>query len=172
MQRGVANKSRTIRIPVHIVGREQKIARAERELAPVLGRQPTDAEVAKRAKLPLKQVREVREAARAVTSLDRPLGDESTGALGDLIPGDAVEPEEELHLSLREEAVRSALAELPERHREVLKLRYGMNGDPDPASLEAIGRQLGITRERVRQIESEALQQLAVSRELAALEAA
>ena len=172
VQRGVANKSRTIRIPVHIVEREQKIARAERELAPTLGRQPTDAEVAKKAKLPLKQVREVREAARAVTSLDRPLGDEGGGALGDLISGEAVEPEEEIHLSLREEAVRTALARLPDRHREVLKLRYGMNGDPDPASLEAIGRQLGITRERVRQIESEALQQLAVNRELAALEAA
>src|SRR5919201_2788224 len=85
VQRGVANKSRTIRIPVHIVEREQKIKRAERELAPTLGRQPTDQEVAKRSKLPLKQVREVRAAARAVTSLDKPIGEENDASFGDLI---------------------------------------------------------------------------------------
>src|ERR1043166_5022438 len=82
VQRGVANKARTIGIPVHIVEREQKIARAERELATSLGRAPTDEEIAKRALLPLKQLREVRQAARAVTSLDRPIGDENEGALG------------------------------------------------------------------------------------------
>src|SRR5207253_5063179 len=83
VQRGVANKARTIRIPVHIVEREQKIARAERDLVVKLGRPPEDAEVAKAAKLPLKQVREVREAARAVASLDKPLGDEGDTAFGD-----------------------------------------------------------------------------------------
>src|SRR6476646_1883675 len=80
VQRGVANKSRTIRIPVHIAEREQRIGRAERELTPKLGRPPTEEEVAKHAKLPLKQVREVRSAARAVTSLDRPIGEEGEGA--------------------------------------------------------------------------------------------
>src|ERR687884_205068 len=85
VQRGVANKSREIRIPVHIVEREQKIARAERQLAPRLGRQPTDDEVAKEAKLPVKQVREVRQAARAVTSIDKPIGTENGGTLGDLV---------------------------------------------------------------------------------------
>src|SRR5216110_152501 len=85
VQRGVANKSRTIRIPVHIVEREQKIARAERELATKLGRQPTEQEVAKRIKLPLKQVREVRQAARAVTSLDKPIGAENEGSFGELV---------------------------------------------------------------------------------------
>src|SRR5438067_1267896 len=84
-QRGVANKSRTIRIPVHILERETKIARAERELVTKLERQPTDEEIAKRAKLPIKQVREVRKAARAVTSLDRPLGDEGDASLGDVV---------------------------------------------------------------------------------------
>src|SRR3989454_7665169 len=84
VQRGVANKSRTIRIPVHIVEREQKIARAERELVLTLGRQPTDKELAKAAKLPLKQVREVKSAARAVTSLDRPIGEDDSGSYGDL----------------------------------------------------------------------------------------
>src|SRR5918912_1273077 len=102
VQRGVANKSRTIRIPVHIVEREQKIARAERELATQLGRHPTDEEIAKKAKLPLKQVREVRQAARAVTSLDKPIGDEGEASFGELIAAEGAEPVEELHVSLAE----------------------------------------------------------------------
>jgi RNA polymerase primary sigma factor len=169
VQRGVANKSRTIRIPVHIAEREQRIGRAERDLAPKLGRQPTEEEVAKHAKLPLKQVLEVRRAARAVTSLDRPLGDENQGAFGDLFASEQAPPEEELAVSLEQDVLHRALADLPERDREVLKLRYGLNGDRDPISLESIGRELGITRERVRQIEARALEQLAVHREIEAL---
>ena len=169
VQRGVANKSRTIRIPVHIAEREQRIARAERALAPKLGRQPTEEEVAKHARLPLKQVREVRKAARAVTSLDRPIGSENEGALGDLFASEEAQPEEELDVSLEQDVLRRAVAQLPDREREVVKLRYGLNGDRDPASLEAIGKQLGLTRERVRQIEANALEQLAVNREIEAL---
>jgi RNA polymerase primary sigma factor len=172
VQRGVANKSREIRIPVHIVEREQKIARAERELTASLGRQPTDAEIARRAKLPLKQVREVFQAARAVTSLDRPLGEEGGSTFGELVAGDEPGPEEEVTLNLGEDTLRRAIADLPERQQEVVKLRYGINGDVDPASLEEIGRRLGLTRERVRQIEAEALERLAVNRELEALRAA
>ena len=172
VQRGVANKPRTIRIPVHIADREQKIARAERLLAPKLGRQPTDEEIAKQAKLPLKQLREVREAARAITSLDRPLGTESDAAFGDLFASDQAQPEEELTVSLEQEVLRRAVSQLPNREQEVLKRRYGLNGDRDPASLEAIGRELGITRERVRQIEASALEQLAVNREIEALKVA
>src|SRR5919198_518191 len=169
VQRGVANKSRTIRIPVHIAEREQRIARAERELAPKLGRPPTDEEIAKRARLPLKQLREVRQAARAVTSLDRPIGDENEGALGDLFASQQAPPEEEIGVSLEQDVLRRAVAQLPEREQAAVKLRYGLNGDRDPASLEAIGRKLGITRERVRQIEANALEQLAVNREVEAL---
>jgi RNA polymerase primary sigma factor len=172
VQRGVANKSRTIRIPVHIAEREQKLARAERELLTKLGREPTDEELAKKAKLPLKQLREVRSAARAVASIDRPVGRDTDTTLVELLPGDEAPPEEELTISLRGEAVRSAVARLPERQREVVKMRFGLDGDPDPQSLEQIGRQLGMTRERVRQIEAEALERLAVSRELDALTAA
>ena len=172
VQRGVANKSRTIRIPVHIVDREQKIARAERALAPKLGRQPTDEEVAKQAKLPLKQLREVRQAARAITSLDRPVGTDNDAALGDLLASGQAAPEEELTVSLEQEVLRRAVAQLPEREQEVVKRRYGLNGDRDPASLEAIGRELGLTRERVRQIEASALEQLAVNREIEALKVA
>jgi RNA polymerase primary sigma factor len=169
VQRGVANKSRTIRVPVHIVEREQKLARAERELLVELGRAPNEQELAKRAKLPLKQVREVRQAARAVTSLDRPIGNDNEGTLGELFGADVRTPEEEITFSLEEQALRRAVAELPDREREVVKLRYGLNGDRDPKSLEAIGRELGVTRERVRQIEAEALERLAMNRELEAL---
>jgi RNA polymerase primary sigma factor len=170
VQRGVANKSRTIRIPVHIVEREQKIARAERELTLKLGRPPSDDEVSRQAKLSPKHVAEVRAAARAVTSLDRPVGDEGDTTFGDLFAGDVPEPAEEVHVSLAETAVRHAVETLPDREKEVVKLRYGMDGDTDPKSLEEIGRMLGITRERVRQIEAQALQHLAERREIEALE--
>jgi RNA polymerase primary sigma factor len=173
VQRGVANKSRTIRIPVHIAEREQKIGRAERELTLRLGRAPSDAEIARTAKLSVKHVREVRQAARAVTSLDKPLGGESdAAAFGDLMAADDTGPEEVVQVNLREEALHRALSTLPDREREVLKLRYGLDGDPDPKSLEEIGRHLGITRERVRQLESQALQRLSMRREIAGLHAA
>src|SRR5436309_11536539 len=103
VQRGVANKSRTIRIPVHIVEREQKVSRAERALVSELERTPTEEEIATRAKLPVTQVREVKRAARAVTSLDKPIGEDDGGSLGDLFAADQAPVEEELEVSLREE---------------------------------------------------------------------
>jgi RNA polymerase primary sigma factor len=169
VQRGVANKSRTIRIPVHIVERETKIARAERQLTAKLGRTPSEPEVAKAAKLPLKQVREVRQAARAVTSLDKPIGSEGASTFGDLFGDETAPLEEEVHVSLAEEALHRAVAELPDREQEVLRLRYGLETEEDPKSLDEIGRRLGITRERVRQIEANALERLAVKREIEAL---
>jgi RNA polymerase primary sigma factor len=169
VQRGVANKSRTIRIPVHIVEREQKIARAERELTLKLERPPTDEEVAKTAKLSLRHVREVRRAARAVASLDKPLGDEGDTAFGDIVATDKANVEEEVVVGLSEHLLRKAVAKLPDREQEVIKLRYGLDGDRDPMSLETIGRELGLTRERVRQIETQALERLAREREIAAL---
>jgi RNA polymerase primary sigma factor len=172
VQRGVANKARDIRIPVHIVDRERKIARAERELMAKLGRAPEEEEIAKAAKLPLKKVREVREAARAVTSLDRPVGEEGATSFGELVAGTEPSPEETLHLSLEEDTLRRAIEGLPEREQLVVKLRYGLDGDTDPKSLEEIGRRLGLTRERVRQLEALALERLAVNREIEALRAA
>jgi RNA polymerase primary sigma factor len=169
VQRGVANKSRTIRIPVHIVEREQKIARAERELTLTLERPPTDGELAEKAKLSLKHVRETRAAARAVASLDKPLGDDSDTAFGDIVATHEADVEEEVVVGLSEELLRAAIAKLPEREQEVIKLRYGLDGDCDPKSLEMIGREMGLTRERVRQIETQALERLAREREIAAL---
>jgi RNA polymerase primary sigma factor len=169
VQRGVANKSRTIRIPVHIVEREQKIARAERELTLQLERPPTDEDVAKKAGLALKHVREVRHAARTVASLDKPIGNDGDTAFGELVAHGTGDVEEEVVVEMTENALRKAIEALPDREKQVIKLRYGMNGDPDPLSLDAIGRTLGITRERVRQIETQALSRLAGQREIAAL---
>jgi RNA polymerase primary sigma factor len=169
VQRGVANKARTIRIPVHIAEREQKISRAERELVAQLERAPTDEEVAERSKLPLKQVLEVRAAARAVASLDKPIGEEESSSFGDLFASSEATPDEQVEVELTEQALRRAVADLPEREQQILNLRYGLGGGNDPKSLEEIGRVLGITRERVRQLEAEALRVLAERRELAAL---
>jgi RNA polymerase primary sigma factor len=169
VQRGVANKSRTIRIPVHIVEREQKIARAERELVLQLERMPTDEEVAAKAKLNLKHVRDTRAAARTVASLDKAIGDDSDTSFGDIVAQASSDVAEEVQVALDETALHRAVADLPEREQEVIKLRYGLDEETEPHSLEEIGRRLGITRERVRQIETQALSRLAERREIAAL---
>jgi RNA polymerase primary sigma factor len=168
IQRGLANKARTIRIPVHIGQRERKIARAERELLAKLGREPSDEEIARLAELPLTQVEEVRDAARTVTSLDRPVGEEGETALGELLEGGAPPVDEEVEVSLSEQLLRRTIEELPEPERNVIRLRYGINGD-DPQPLRETGRRLGLSAERVRQLESKALKRLATRRELEAL---
>jgi RNA polymerase primary sigma factor len=168
IQRGLANKARTIRIPVHIGQRERKIVRAERDLSAKLGREPTDDEIAAHAELPLEQVEEVRDAARTVTSLDRPVGEEGDTALGDLLEGGAPPVDQEVEVSLSEQLLRRTIEELPETERDVITLRFGLTGD-DPQPLRETGRRLGLSAERVRQIESRALKRLAMRRELEAL---
>ncbi len=168
IQRGLANKARTIRIPVHIGQRERRIARAERELRARLGREPSDAEIAAEAEMPEAQVEEVRAAARTVTSLDRPVGEDGEVALGDLLPGDAEAMEEEVQVSLAKETLRRTVAELSEPDRSVIRLRYGIDGD-EPQPLREAGRRLGLSAERVRQIESRALKRLGARREIDAL---
>jgi RNA polymerase primary sigma factor len=168
IQRGLANKGRTIRLPVHIGQRERKVARAERELSAKLGRDPTDEEVAEAAELSLEDVRELHDAARTVTSLDRPVGSEDETGLGDLLPSDRPPTEEEVEISLREEALRSAIKQLPDQEQQVVKLRYGINGDT-PTPLRETGRRLGLSAEGVRKIESKALERLSRTRELEGL---
>ncbi len=168
IQRAIANRARTIRIPVHIGQRERKIGRVAQELTGKLGREPTDEEIAAAAELDVREVRETRDAARVVTSLDRPVGEEEDTSLGSLLPSDDRGPEEEVEISLRGDALRRALERLPEREREVVKLRYGINGD-DPTPLTETGRRLGISQDAVRRIERRALSELAESRELEAL---
>jgi RNA polymerase primary sigma factor len=167
IQRGLANKGRTIRLPVHIGQRERKIARAERELAASLGRDPSDEEIAAAAELTVDDVHEIRDAARAVTSLDKPVGEEDT-PLGDLLRSDQPRTEEEVEISLREDALRSAISQLPDQEQQVVKLRYGINGD-EPTPLRETGRRLGLSAEGVRKIESKALERLSRARELEGL---
>jgi RNA polymerase primary sigma factor len=168
VERGMDAKARTIKLPINLVRAQRKVARAENALTLKLDRAPTDAEVAAEAQITLDDLHALRDAARTVTSLDRPLGEEDDASFGDLLPADEPGPEDEVHISLREQALRHALKELPERERTVVALRYGIDGG-EPTPLREIGRRLGITPERVRQIESKALGRLGRMRELDAL---
>ena len=166
--RALADKARTIRMPVHIVERSQKLNRAERSLWGALGREPSLEEIALEANLPLQQAVEVRAAARASASLDAPVSDGNDALLGDFVAGDDPTPDELVESSLRSQVLADALRALPDRSRTIVVLRYGL-GDADPKTLEEIGRRLGLTRERVRQIEVEALQRLATLHEMEAV---
>jgi RNA polymerase primary sigma factor len=167
--RALADKARTIRMPVHIVERLQKISRAERTLWAQLGREPTIEEIGDEASLTPEQVLEVRAAARASTSLDAPVGDDEDATLGDFVAGDEPLPEDEVDVQLRRQVLLDALLSLPDREREVVTLRYGIDGD-EPRTLEEIGRRLGLTRERVRQIELDSLRRLSLLHEMQAVQ--
>jgi RNA polymerase primary sigma factor len=168
VERGLANGSRMIRLPLYIVERERRIASTERTLATRLGRQPTDEEIASAARLPLEQVHEVKAVARTVTSLDKPIGDDQQTAFGELIVSAGSETADEVELNLREEALREALALLPQEEREVLRLRYGLTDEHHPQTLEQVVARLGISRNRVRRLEADGLSRLAARREIAA----
>lgn len=167
IQRGIANRAHTIRVPVHVADRERTIARAEDRLATRLGRAPSDEEIAAETGLSVEQVLGTRAAARTVTSLDRPIGDDEDTTLAALLPAEEAEAEfEEVHVSLLGAALRTALGSLPEPQRDVLELRYGLEGPP--LSIEAVSRRLGITRDRVKKLESAGLERLSAERELQA----
>jgi len=163
--RGLADKARTIRMPVHIVERRHKMNRAERSLLTQLGREPTLEEIAEQAHLPLRHVQEVKRAPRVSASLDQPIGEEGDVVFADFVASDGPSPEEEVEISLRSQALTVALSSLEDRERKVLILRYGL-GDGEPKTLDEIGRGLAVSRERVRQIESEALERVASFREM------
>jgi RNA polymerase primary sigma factor len=165
VQRGLADKARTIRMPVHIVERLGKMNRAERTLVTRLGREPTLGEITEQANLTIFQGREVRRAARGCVSLDQPVGEQEDAVFADLVANDDPGPEEKVEATLRYEALAEALARLENRERTVLILRYGL-GDGEPKTLGEIGVRLGVSRERVRQIETEALKRLAQLREV------
>jgi RNA polymerase primary sigma factor len=168
VERGMDAKARAIKLPINLVRIQRKVARAENALAMRLDRSPTDEEIAREADIRVADLHAMRDAARTVTSLDRPLGEGEDAAFGDLLAGDGPAPDDVVHISLREQALRRALEELPERERTVVALRYGIDGG-EPRPLREIGRQLGITPERVRQIESKALGRLGRMREIDAL---
>jgi RNA polymerase primary sigma factor len=170
VQRAVANHARTIRVPVHVVERQQKLSRAARRLEVELGREATKAELAEATGLPLQHVEEALSAASASVSLNQTVGADDEGELGDLFADrEAADPFDEAEESLRRQNIRKALDALPERERRILALRFGFEGEP--WTLEAIGHELDLTRERVRQLEGQALSRLAALRELAGLAA-
>jgi RNA polymerase primary sigma factor len=168
IQRAIANRARTIRIPVHIGQLERKIGRAQRELVAQLGREPTDEEVARVAELDVAEVRQARDVARVVTSLDRPVGEDEDASLGSLLPSEGRGPEEEVEIALAQDALRTALDRLPAPEREVVKLRYGIDLE-EPTALRETGRRLGMSSDAVRKLERQALAELAESRELEGL---
>jgi RNA polymerase primary sigma factor len=171
VQRAVANNARTIRVPVHVVERQQKLGRAARRLEVELGREATKEELAEATGLPIQHVDEALGAASASVSLNQNVGADDEGELGDLFADrEAADPFDEAEESLRKQGVRRALDALPERERRILELRFGFEGDP--WTLEAIGHELGLTRERVRQLEAQALARLAAIRDLASVAAA
>jgi RNA polymerase primary sigma factor len=163
-QRAVANQSRTIRVPTHVHERRVKLARERRKLETKLEREPTHEELAEATGLELQHVQEALEVAEVSASLNQTIGSEGDGELGDLFADtSAADPAEEAGEALRHQAVRHALRALPERERRILELRFGFEGEQ--WALEAIGRELGITRERVRQLERDALARLSVELE-------
>jgi RNA polymerase primary sigma factor len=158
-QRAISNQSSTIRIPTHVNERRVKLSRTANRLEGTLGRKPTREELAEATELSLLHVDEALDAVEANVSLNRPIGSEDDGELGDLFDDPtAGSPEEEAVDSVRRGEVRRAIATLPERERRIIELRFGVDGEP--AALEAIGKELGITRERVRQLEAQALAKL------------
>jgi RNA polymerase primary sigma factor len=167
--RALDERGRTIRVPIGIAQRERKIANAERDLATMLGRPPTLDEIAAAADLKPAQVREMREVARTVTSLEKPVGEEGEAGLADLLPSGGPGPDEEVEVTLREDAVRAVVRELPDTQRQVIQLRFGLNGDRDPVSIRETARRLDMRPGEVQRLERHALEELGLRREMAAL---
>ncbi len=158
--RAIADKGRTIRIPVHMVDRLNKVVYAERALIQQLGRDPSPAEIAAELECSAHEVREMLRMAQLPVSLEKPVGDEDESALADFVEDDTAEsPFEVASKALRRQSVERVLASLPRREREVLEMRYGITGDR-VRTLDEVGRAFNITRERVRQIESRTLKKL------------
>jgi RNA polymerase primary sigma factor len=158
--RAIADKARTIRIPVHMVEKLNRVAHAERQLVQTLGREPEPPEIAAELEISVREVRDILRVAQLPISLEKPVGDEDDSELGDFVADENVDsPFETAMEHLQQESIKRALRSLPEREREVIELRYGLGGD-DPLTLEEVGRSLGVTRERVRQIENTTLKKL------------
>ena len=158
--RAIADKSRTIRIPVHMGEKLNRVVQVERQLVQSLGREPAPAEIAEELKMTVHEVREILRVAQMPVSLEKPVGDEDESELGDLLADHTVEePFETATESIQREDVQKALNALPARERQVIELRYGLRGH-DPLTLEEVGRAFGVTRERIRQIETSTLRKL------------
>jgi RNA polymerase primary sigma factor len=158
--RAIADKARTIRIPVHMVEKLNKVVHIERQLVQRLGREPRPEEIAEELEMTTEEVREILRMSQLPVSLEKPIGEEEESELGDFVEDESAEsPFDTATLSLRREDVEHALSALPERERQVIELRFGLSG-AQPCTLEEVGRAFGVTRERIRQIENNTLKKL------------
>jgi len=158
--RALADKARTIRMPVHVVEKLNKILRTERKLRAEHGREPSSLEIARELELTVEEVDQVRRTAQAPVSLEKPVGDDDESEFGHFLEDDSEPlPDEAADVILRNEALTRALGMLAERERRVLELRYGLNGQ-SPCTLDEVGRAFNVTRERIRQIENQSLKKL------------
>jgi len=158
--RAIADKARTIRIPVHMVEKLNKVVHIERQLVQRLGREPQPDEIAIELEMTAEEVREILRMAQLPVSLEKPIGEEEESELGDFVQDEQAEsPFDTASLSLRREDIQKALDSLPERERKVIELRFGLTG-AQPCTLEEVGRAFGVTRERIRQIENNTLKRL------------
>src|SRR6188472_1157071 len=158
--RAIADKGRTIRIPVHMVEKLNKVVHVERQLVQRMGREPEPAEIATELKITVREVRDILRVAQMPISLEKPVGDEDESELGDFVADDQTEePFDTATERLQREDIQRALDALPERERQVIELRYGLRGH-EPLTLEEVGRAFGVTRERIRQIENNTLKKL------------
>ena len=160
MTRAIADKARTIRIPVHMVEKLNKVVHIERQLVQRLGREPRPDEIAEELEMTTDEVREILRMAQHPISLEKPIGEEEDSELGDFVEDDSAEsPFDSASLQLRRSDIENALSSLPERERRVIELRFGLDGEP-PCTLEEVGKAFGVTRERIRQIENNTLKRL------------
>jgi len=158
--RAIADKGRTIRIPVHMVEKLNKVVQVERQLVQSLGREPVPEEIARHLECTPREVRDILRMSQQPISLERPVGEEEESELGDFVEDEnALSPFELAAENLRRENVRRALAALPQREREVIEMRFGLTGGR-PRTLEEVGRAFNVTRERIRQIENHTLKKL------------
>src|SRR5882672_9708307 len=158
--RALADKARTIRMPVHIVEKLNKIVRSERKLRAELGREPTAVEIAREIELTPEEVEAIRRSSQAPVSLEKPVGDEEESEFGHFITDENMPlPDEEAEITMRKETLRKILGTLSSRERQVLELRYGLDGQ-HPRTLDEVGRTFNVTRERIRQIENQSLKKL------------
>jgi RNA polymerase primary sigma factor len=158
--RAIADKARTIRIPVHMVEKLNKVVHIERQLVQRLGREPRPEEIAEELEMTTEEVREILRMAQHPVSLEKPIGEEEDSELGDFVEDENTEtPDEAASLTLRRSDIENALNALPERERQVIELRFGLTGG-QPCTLEEVGKAFGVTRERIRQIENNTLKKL------------
>jgi RNA polymerase primary sigma factor len=158
--RAIADKARTIRIPVHMVEKLNKVVHVERALVQEMGREPSPEEIAKELEWTTREVKDILRMAQLPVSLEKPIGEDEDSSLGDFVEDETAEsPFELASENLRRQNVRKALEALPEREREVMEMRFGLNGH-QARTLEEVGRAFGVTRERIRQIENNTLKKL------------